>query len=68
VRNDYRITGFDTTIGARDQIVLLGDANAVVGSIDNSSADSIVTITESLQATTLTVIGVDLLAADIVFA
>ncbi|MDB5885751.1 MAG: hypothetical protein JWR74_1922 [Polaromonas sp.] len=68
VRNDYRITGFDTTSGARDQIVLLGDANAVVGSIDNSSADSIVTITESLQATTLTVIGVDLLAADIVFA
>ena len=67
-RNDYKITGFDTTAGARDQIVLLGDAGAVVSSIDNSGADSIVTITETggLQTTTLVVVGVDVQNTDLV--
>lgn len=69
-RNDYQITGFDTTIGARDKIVLIGDTASV--SISNgpgATDNSIVTITEATggQTTTLTVIGVDLQAADLVF-
>jgi hypothetical protein len=68
-RNDYSISGFDTTAGARDKIVLIGDATAQVTNINNGGADSIVTIAEGAgQITTLTVIGVDLQATDIVFA
>ena len=70
VLNDYKITGFDTTVGARDRIALLGDAGASVTQINNDGADSIVTITEgglTPQTTTLTVVGVDLFTADFVF-
>ncbi|QLC74138.1 hypothetical protein LPB260_25920 [Pseudomonas sp. LPB0260] len=62
----YQVTGFDASSGLRDRLVLLGDPGAVT-SIDNSGADSLVTITESGgQITTITVVGVDLLASDIV--
>ena len=67
--NTYQVTGFDTTAGARDVIVLLGDAGAlnVAPTIDNSGADSAVTIHETGGATTsITVVGVDLTVADFV--
>ena len=69
-RNDYQISGFDTAAGARDKIVLLGDATAQVSFVNGPTAtdSSIVTITETGgQITTLTVVGVDLQAGDIVF-
>ncbi|MCY1464352.1 hypothetical protein D9M71_823670 [compost metagenome] len=54
--------------GLRDTLVLNGDQNALVQSIDNSGANSIVTIDETgAETTTITVVGVDLLASDIVF-
>jgi hypothetical protein len=64
-KNTYQVTGFDT--GAlRDKLVLLGTAPTSVA-IDNSGADSLVSILESGgQTTTVTVVGVDLLATDIV--
>jgi hypothetical protein len=66
--NLYQVTGFDASANLRDTLVLNGDQNAVVQSIDISGADSIVTIAESgVQTTTITVVGVDLLAGDIVF-
>ncbi|WP_238964283.1 DUF5801 repeats-in-toxin domain-containing protein [Pseudomonas sp. AF32] len=65
--NQYQVTGFDTAAGQRDTLVLNGDANAVVQSIDNAGADSIVTIAETGgQTTTITLVGVDLLSNDIV--
>ena len=68
-RNDYQISGFDTTAGARDKIVLIGDATASESQINTTGTNSIVTITETggLQITTLTVVGVGLQASDIVF-
>ncbi len=67
-RNDYRISGFDTAAGARDTIVLIGDATASVTTINNAGADSIVTITETGgQITTITVVGVDLQSGDFIF-
>ncbi|MCQ4348610.1 DUF5801 domain-containing protein, partial [Pseudomonas stutzeri] len=71
--NLYRITDFDANASPdlRDTLVLIGDPTAQVQSIDNSGVDSIVTIAESAssggQLTTITVVGVDLLASDIVF-
>ncbi|MNZ55175.1 hypothetical protein D3C78_730970 [compost metagenome] len=71
--NLYQVTGFDANAspGLRDTLVLIGDPNvqATDISIDNNGADSIVTIDESGgQITTITVVGVDLLAGDIVIA
>ncbi|WP_253426708.1 DUF5801 repeats-in-toxin domain-containing protein [Pseudomonas sp. GGS8] len=66
-QNKYQITGFDASAGLRDTLVLNGDQNAVVQSIDNSGANSIVTIAETGgQITTITLVGVDLLNTDIV--
>ncbi|WP_242443173.1 hypothetical protein [Pseudomonas sp. LFM046] len=65
--NQFQVTGFDAGPSLRDALVLNGDQNAVVQSIDNTGADSIVTIDESgVQTTTITVVGVDLLNTDIV--
>ncbi|MNG16572.1 hypothetical protein D3C84_1005000 [compost metagenome] len=48
--------------------MLNGDQSAVVQSINNSGADSIVTVAESGgQTTTITLVGVDFLNSDIVF-
>ncbi|WP_095147497.1 DUF5801 repeats-in-toxin domain-containing protein [Pseudomonas sp. Irchel s3b6] len=64
--NLYQVTGFDAGPSVQDTLVLNGDQNAVV-QIDNSGADSIVTIAESGgQITTITLVGVDLLNTDIV--
>ncbi|WP_244620694.1 beta strand repeat-containing protein [Metapseudomonas lalkuanensis] len=66
--NLYQVNGFDVAPGLRDKLVLIGDAGAVVQSIDNTGANSIVTIDESgAQTTTITVVGVDLLNTDIFF-
>jgi hypothetical protein len=66
-QNKYQVTGFDATAGLRDTLVLNGDQSAVVQSIDNSGADSIVTVAETGgQTTTITLVGVDLLSSDIV--
>jgi hypothetical protein len=66
--NLYQVTGFDANAGLRDTLVLNGDQNAVVQSIDNTGADSIVTVAETGgQTTTITLVGVDLLSSDIVF-
>jgi hypothetical protein len=65
--NLYQVTGFDANAGLRDTLVLNGDQSAVVQSIDNSGANSIVTIAETGgQITTITLVGVDLLSSDIV--
>ena len=37
----YQVSGFDAGAGQRDTLVLNGDPNAVVQSIDNTGADSI---------------------------
>jgi hypothetical protein len=66
--NQYQVTGFDANASLRDTLVLNGDQSAVVQSIDNTGADSIVTIAETGgQTTTITLVGVDLLTSDIVF-
>ncbi|WP_260958745.1 DUF5801 repeats-in-toxin domain-containing protein [Pseudomonas citri] len=66
-QNKYQVTGFDTTAGQRDTLVLNGDPTAVVQSIDNTGADSIVTVAETGgQTTTITLVGVDVLNTDIV--
>ncbi|WP_238541229.1 DUF5801 repeats-in-toxin domain-containing protein [Pseudomonas sp. GM18] len=66
-QNKYQVTGFDANAGLRDTLVLNGDQSAVVQSIDNSGADSIVTVAETGgQITTITLVGVDLLSSDIV--
>jgi hypothetical protein len=65
--NRYQVTGFDASANLRDTLVLNGDQNSVVQSIDISGADSIVTIAETGgQVTTITLVGVDLLSTDIV--
>ncbi|MNV59746.1 hypothetical protein D3C71_1521900 [compost metagenome] len=65
--NLYQVTGFDAGPGVQDTLVLNGDPSATVQSIDNSGADSIVTIAETGgQLTTITLVGVDLLNTDIV--
>ena len=65
--NQYQVTGFDADANLRDTLVLNGDQNSVVQSIDISGADSIVTIAETGgQITTITLVGVDLLSTDIV--
>ncbi|AZC38070.1 DUF5801 repeats-in-toxin domain-containing protein [Pseudomonas chlororaphis] len=67
--NLYQVSGFDADAGQRDAVVLIGDAGAVVQSIDNAGADSIVTVAETGgQLTTITLLGVDLLNTDIVLA
>ena len=71
IENLYQVTGFDANAspGLRDTLVLIGDQNAVVQPIDNSGANSIVTVEESGgQTTTITVVGVALEANDIVIA
>ncbi len=66
-QNKYQITGFDASAGLRDTLVLNGDQSAVVQSIDNSGANSVVTIAETGgQITTITLVGVDVLNTDIV--
>ncbi|WP_256577111.1 DUF5801 repeats-in-toxin domain-containing protein, partial [Pseudomonas sp. Irchel s3b6] len=65
--NLYQVTGFDTGPGVQDKLVLNGDPSATVQSIDNTGADSIVTVAETGgQITTITLVGVDLLNTDIV--
>ncbi|PMY28868.1 hypothetical protein C1Y35_32060, partial [Pseudomonas sp. GW456-L14] len=65
--NQYQVTGFDAGAGQRDAVVLIGDAGAVVQSVDNAGSDSIVTVAETGgQITTITLVGVDLLNTDIV--
>ncbi|AZE49382.1 hypothetical protein C4K04_3712 [Pseudomonas chlororaphis] len=65
--NQYQVTGFDAGAGQRDAVVLIGDPGAVVQSINNAGADSIVTVAETGgQITTITLVGVDLLNTDIV--
>lgn len=69
-RNDYLISGFDASQSLRDTLVLIGDPSLDQNDfqINNSGANSIVTVTESGgQTTTITVVGVDLLSTDIVF-
>ncbi|CAG8871254.1 DUF5801 repeats-in-toxin domain-containing protein [Pseudomonas fluorescens] len=64
----YQVTGFDVGADVQDKLVLNGDPNAVVQSIDNTGADSVVTVAESGgQATTITLVGVDLQSTDIFF-
>jgi len=66
--NLYQILDFDVNPGQRDALVLNGDQTATVQSINNAGADSIVTIAETGgQITTITLVGVDVLAGDIVF-
>ncbi|WP_458378315.1 T1SS-143 repeat domain-containing protein [Pseudomonas chlororaphis] len=65
--NQYQVSGFDAGAGQRDAVVLIGDPGAVVQSINNAGADSIVTVAETGgQITTITLVGVDLLNTDIV--
>ncbi|WP_223531502.1 DUF5801 repeats-in-toxin domain-containing protein [Pseudomonas sp. BF-RE-19] len=66
--NLYQVTGFDAGLGVRDKLVLNGDPNAVVQSINNTGADSIVTVAETGgQTTTITLVGVDVLNTDVFF-
>jgi hypothetical protein len=60
----YQVNGFDVGT-TRDKLVLLGSTGATVA-INNSGADSVVTVTEAGgQSDTITVVGVDLLNTDI---
>ncbi|OXR39503.1 hypothetical protein PSJE_01685 [Pseudomonas jessenii] len=66
--NLYQVSGFDAGLGVRDRLVLNGDPNAAVQSIDNTGADSIVTVAETGgQTTTITLVGVDVLNTDVFF-
>ncbi|CAI8877887.1 Flagellar hook-length control protein FliK [Pseudomonas sp. IT-196MI5] len=66
--NRYQVTGFDTGSGVQDKLMLNGDPNAVVQSINNTGADSVVTVAESGgQATTITVVGAHVESTDIFF-
>ncbi|WP_223502687.1 DUF5801 repeats-in-toxin domain-containing protein [Pseudomonas sp. BF-R-24] len=66
--NLYQVSGFDAGPGVRDRLVLNGDPNAVVQSINNTGADSIVTVAETGgQTTTITLVGVDVLNTDVFF-
>jgi hypothetical protein len=66
-KDTYQVTaGFE--VGS-DLLVLIGDATATVQSIATGGADTVVTIAETggVNTTTVTVVGVDLTNADIVF-
>ncbi|WP_413966563.1 DUF5801 repeats-in-toxin domain-containing protein [Pseudomonas monachiensis] len=66
--NLYQVTGFDTGSGVQDKLVLNGDPNAVVQSINNAGADSVVTVAETGgQTTTITVVGAHVENTDIFF-
>ncbi|MCY1470799.1 hypothetical protein D9M68_40270 [compost metagenome] len=66
--NLYQVSGFDAGLGVRDKLVLNGDPNAVVQSINNTGADSVVTVAETGgQTTTITLVGVDVLNTDVFF-
>jgi hypothetical protein len=66
--NLYQVSGFDAGPDVRDRLVLNGDPNAAVQSIDNTGADSIVTVAETGgQTTTITLVGVDVLNTDVFF-
>ncbi len=61
-QNKYQVTGWD----AGDALVFLGSGSLT--SINNTGADSIVTVTETAgQVTTVSVVGVDLSPTDIFF-
>ncbi|MNN50902.1 hypothetical protein D3C81_1655120 [compost metagenome] len=64
--NLYQVTGFDVGGGVQDKLVINGLQNAF--QIDNTGADSIVTVTEPGQVTTITVVGVDLQNSDLFFS
>ncbi|MDN4545975.1 DUF5801 repeats-in-toxin domain-containing protein, partial [Pseudomonas sp. C32] len=64
--NLYQVTGFDVGGGVQDKLVINGVQNAF--QIDNTGADSIVTVTEPGQVTTITVVGVDLQNSDLFFS
>ncbi|QXH64660.1 hypothetical protein KSS91_22325 [Pseudomonas azerbaijanorientalis] len=66
--NLYQVSGFDVGSGVQDKLVLNGDPNAVVQSINNTGADSVVTVAETGgQTTTITLVGVDVQSTDIFF-
>ena len=63
--NDYQVQGWNTG----DKLVFLGSTGAGAPSIDNSGANSLVTITEAGgQVTTVTVLGADLTPTDLFLA
>ncbi|PTR29622.1 DUF5801 repeats-in-toxin domain-containing protein, partial [Pseudomonas sp. GV085] len=67
-QNRYQVSGFDVGAGVQDKLVLNGDPNAVVQSINNTGADSVVTVAETGgQTTTITLVGVDVQNTDIFF-
>ncbi|MDF9774668.1 DUF5801 repeats-in-toxin domain-containing protein [Pseudomonas baetica] len=66
--NLYKVTGFDVGSGVQDKLVLNGDPNAVVQSINNTGADGVVTIAETGgQTTTITLVGAHIQSTDIFF-
>jgi len=66
--NLYQVSGFDVGSGTQDKLVLNGDPNAVVQSINNAGADGVVTVAETGgQTTTITLVGVDVQSTDIFF-
>jgi Domain of unknown function (DUF5801) len=68
-RNAYEVTGFNVGAGG-DRLVLIGDGDVDAADVEIAYVgdDTIVTITETGgQETTVTVVGVDLVPADIVY-
>ncbi|WP_256356717.1 DUF5801 repeats-in-toxin domain-containing protein [Pseudomonas sp. PDM32] len=66
--NLYQVSGFDVGSGTQDKLVLNGDPNAVVQSINNAGADSVVTVAETGgQTTTITLVGAHVQSTDIFF-
>ncbi|WP_458374061.1 DUF5801 repeats-in-toxin domain-containing protein [Pseudomonas laurylsulfatiphila] len=66
--NLYQVSGFDVGSGTQDKLVLNGDPNAVVQSINNVGADSVVTVAETGgQTTTITLVGAHVQSTDIFF-
>ena len=66
--NLYQVSGFDVGSGTQDKLVLNGDPNAVVQSINNTGADSVVTVAETGgQTTTITLVGAHVQSTDIFF-
>ncbi|WP_413704132.1 DUF5801 repeats-in-toxin domain-containing protein [Pseudomonas sp. Pseusp16] len=67
-QNLYQVSGFDVGSGLRDKLVLNGDPNAVVQSINNTGADGVVTVAETGgQTTTITLVGTHIQSTDIFF-
>ncbi|WP_095151316.1 DUF5801 repeats-in-toxin domain-containing protein [Pseudomonas sp. Irchel s3b5] len=64
--NLYQVTGFDVGPDVHDKLVINGVQNTF--QIDNTGFDSIVTVTEPGQVTTITVVGVDLQDSDLFFS